>query len=60
MSLVLTIISLGTRVLLAYRLSATAFFGVTGIWWSVPIGWFLADLAGIVYFWKKKKASIFS
>ena len=60
MSLVLTIISLGTRVLLAYRLSATAFFGVTGIWWSVPIGWFLADLVGIVYFWKKKKASIFS
>lgn len=47
MSVVLTIISLGTRVALAYALSALPFFGVTGIWWSVPIGWFLADLLGI-------------
>ena len=39
--------SLGTRVALAYALSALPFFGVTGIWWSVPIGWFLADLLGI-------------
>lgn len=50
MSLVLTIISLGTRVFLAYQLSAIPFFGVVGIWWSVPIGWFLADLAGILYY----------
>ena len=47
MSVVLTIMSLGTRVALAYALSALPFFGVTGIWWSVPIGWFLADLLGI-------------
>ena len=47
MSVVLTIISLGTRVALAYALSALRFFGVTGIWWSVPIGWFLADLLGV-------------
>lgn len=47
MSVVLTIISLGTRVALAYALSALPFFGVTGIWWSVPIGWFLADLLGV-------------
>lgn len=36
MSLVLTIISLGTRVLLAYILSSIV--DVVGIWWSVPIG----------------------
>lgn len=53
MSLVLTIISLGTRVLLAYILSSIV--GVTGIWWSVPIGWFLADLFGFGYYILNKK-----
>lgn len=48
MSVVLTIASLGTRVALAYALSATA-LGVTGIWLSVPIGWALADGIGIGY-----------
>ena len=47
MSLVLTVISLGTRVLLAYLLSPLPGIGVVGIWWAIPIGWFLADLAGI-------------
>lgn len=50
MSLVLTIISLGTRVALAYALSAIPQIGVIGIWWSVPIGWGLADLAGFLYY----------
>lgn len=50
MSLVLTVISLGTRVFLAYTLSAISTIGVIGIWWSVPIGWFLADITGIVYY----------
>lgn len=49
MSLVLTIISLGTRVLLAYGLSSIPTVGVTGIWLAVPIGWFLADLTGVIY-----------
>lgn len=53
MSLVLTIISLGTRVLLAYILSSIV--GVIGIWWSVPIGWFLADLFGFGYYILNKK-----
>jgi len=52
MSVVLTIISLGTRVLLAYMLSAIPAIGVTGIWWAIPIGWFLADLYGLVYYKK--------
>lgn len=46
MSVVLTVISLGTRVVLAYVLSAVPQIGVVGIWWSVPIGWILADLVG--------------
>lgn len=46
MSVVLTVISLGTRVALAYALSAIPAIGVTGIWVSVPIGWLLADLVG--------------
>ncbi len=46
MSLVLTVISLGTRVALAYLLSAIPAIGVVGIWVSIPIGWFLADLFG--------------
>ncbi len=54
MSVVLTIISLGTRVVLAYALSAIPKIGVVGIWWSVPIGWFLADLTGLAYYWKKR------
>ncbi len=49
MSLILTIISLGTRVLLAYLLASIPTIGVLGIWWSIPIGWILADLVGIFY-----------
>ena len=47
-SLLLTIISLGTRVVLAYILSS--FIGVVGIWVSIVIGWFLADLTGILIY----------
>ena len=53
MSVVLTVISLGTRVVLAYLLSAV--IGVAGIWWSVPIGWFLADVTGVVYYFIHKE-----
>ena len=54
-SVVLTIISLGTRVALAYLLSAIPGIGVVGIWWSVPIGWALADIAGFAYYRIRKK-----
>ena len=50
MSVVLTVISLGTRVVLSYGLASFPEIGVRGIWWSIPIGWFLADLVGIVYY----------
>ena len=55
MSVVLTLVSLGIRVILAYALSAVPSIGVVGIWWSVPIGWFLADTLGIVYYLLLKK-----
>ena len=44
----------GMSVLLAYVLSAIPSVGVKGIWWSIPIGWFLADLAGMIYYVKSK------
>ena len=54
MSVVLTVISLGTRVALAYALSAIPAIGVRGIWWSVPIGWALADLTGLLYYFLRR------
>lgn len=59
MSVVLTVISLGSRVALAYILSAIPSFGVVGIWWSVPIGWALADAAGLIYYFAKKKRLLY-
>lgn len=52
MSLVLTIISLGLRVALAYAFSPL--FGVDAIWWAIPIGWVSADLAGMLYYRLRK------
>ena len=48
MSLVLTVVSLGTRVGLAYALAPVV--GVTAIWWAIPIGWALADAVGVLYY----------
>ena len=50
MSVILTVLSLGSRVALSYILASLPAVGVTGIWWSIPIGWFIADLVGIVYY----------
>ncbi len=49
-SVVLTVISLGTRVALAYLLAPIPAIGLPGIWWAIPIGWFLADAAGLLYY----------
>mgnify|MGYP000131154406 FL=1 len=54
MSVILTVISLGTRVLLAYILSA--FIGETGIWLAIPIGWALADITGLICMRSRKYA----
>ena len=53
-SIVLTVISLGTRVLLAYVLAAMPSIGLVGIWWAIPIGWVLADITGIMYYIRNK------
>lgn len=55
MSVVLTVVSLGIRVALAYALASIPLFGVVGIWWSVPIGWLLADALGLIYYLAKRK-----
>ena len=52
MSVVLTVLSLGLRVALAYALSAVPGIGVDGIWWSIPIGWAVADAVGMLYYGK--------
>lgn len=56
MSLILTVISLGTRVALAYLLSGFETIGVFGIWIAIPIGWVLADITGCVYMNKCMKS----
>lgn len=54
MSVVLTVISLGTRVLLAYALAGPV--GVDGIWAAIPIGWILADAVGLWYYQKHRES----
>ena len=51
-SVILTVVSLGTRVVLAYLLAPV--IGETGIWMAVPIGWFLADVIGYGWYFLKK------
>ena len=58
MSVILTIASLGTRVVLSYSLAKI--LGVTIIWWSIPICWFMADMIGIGYGIIKEKWRISS
>lgn len=55
MSLVLTVISLGTRVALAYLLAPRPGFGPAAIWWAIPAGWMLADAAGYLYYRRHRK-----
>mgnify|MGYP005758983297 CR=1 FL=1 len=57
-SVVLTVVSLGLRVLLAYVLSPIPQIGVLGIWWAIPIGWVIADLIGVLFL--KRYLKLFS
>lgn len=54
-SLILTVISLGTRVFMAYNLSKIPQIAQRGIWWAVPIGWALADTVGLLIYLRSKK-----
>lgn len=58
MSVILTVISLGARVLLAYLLSPIPAIGVTGIWAAVPIGWILADATGALYYLRMRRQAL--
>lgn len=49
MSIILTIVSLGSRVLIAYALAPIESIGLLGVWWAIPIGWILADIMGFGY-----------
>ena len=60
MSVILTVFSLGTRVVLANVLSAVPEIAEFGIWISIPIGWFIADAVGIVYFIAVERKRLFS
>jgi len=51
-SIILTVISLGTRVVLAYALAPL--MGIKIIWISIVIGWTLADITGTVLYRKYK------
>ena len=53
MSLVLTVVSLGTRVVLAYAVAGI--LGTAGIWAAIPIGWALADIVGYGYYFIVRK-----
>lgn len=53
-SIALTVVSLGIRVVLSYLLVGLG-FGMTSIWWSIPIGWAVADLVGMMRYRKLVK-----
>lgn len=55
MSIILTIVSLGSRVVLSYALAPIPAIGLIGIWWSIPIGWLIADIIGFGYLIVKKE-----
>ena len=46
MSIVLTVLSLGLRVVLSYAFAPH--FGMTAIWLAIPAGWLIADIVGFV------------
>lgn len=50
MSIVLTVISLGLRVALAY--ASAPLLGLMGVWLAIPIGWAIADVVGLLRLWR--------
>lgn len=55
LSLILTVISLGTRVIMSYALAPNTPLGVVAIWLSIPTGWILADAAGCIFYRNNKR-----
>lgn len=58
-SIILTITSLGTRVFTSYLFVALG-FGINVIWWSIPLGWALADGLGLLLYQNTKKENFTS
>ena len=54
-SLILTIISLGLRVLISYTCAPYTSLGVMAIWLSIPTGWIVADIVGFVMYRNSRK-----
>ena len=50
--LAVTLFNLGARVALAYLLSPV--FGYRAIWWSIPIGWVIGLVLGIIRYQKRR------
>lgn len=57
-SLLLTVVSLGTRVLLSYLFAPHTPLGVTAIWCSIPFGWILADIIGLCLYRKTRHEAL--
>ena len=53
MSVVLTVISLGTRVVLSYLLAPQ--IGEMMIWYAILIGWILADTVGAIVYCRRRR-----
>lgn len=53
-SLLLTVLSLGTRVILSYALAPHTPLGVVAIWISIPIGWIFADAVGLFLYRRRQ------
>lgn len=53
MSVVLTVISLGTRVVLSYLLAPQ--MGEVMIWYAIPIGWIVADTVGAIVYYRRRR-----
>lgn len=54
-SLLLTVVSLGLRVLIGYTFAPS--LGPDAVWWAIPIGWAAADALGL---WLMKREELFA
>jgi len=58
-SMISTMTSLGIRIISAYALSSIDTIGYRGIWWSLPIGWFIGMTIAILRYrsgkWVEKR-----
>ena len=51
-----TLADLALRVALSFALAAP--FGITGVWWSWPIGWTIATVLSLLFYRRGKWAAL--